>query len=502
MNEPTTAIAPAGRRFFGHPVGLATLFFTEMWERFSYYGMRALLILFLTSAVSTGGFGIDDKTAAAIYGLYTAAVYVVALPGGWIADRLIGTQAAALSGGIIIAIGHLLLGFSGEAQSIFYFGLVVIVLGTGLLKPNLTALVAQLYPEGGYRRDAGFTIYYMSINLGAFLGPLVTAWLAQQYGWHWGFLAAAVGMILGVIYFMRTRERLGSAGREPAPPRAGSAPLDARRWLTGIAIVITLVTVLVWTGIIPLAPVRMQVASTWVIIALVGGYFIYLLFFAGLTKLEYRRAWLMLVLFLGCALFWSGFEQAGSSFTLFAERLTDRQFGSFLVPSGWFQSLNPIFIVIFAPLFSAMWVWLGARNLDPSSPMKFMLGLFGMAIGFLILATAARFAASGGLVSAGWLTSVYLIHTFGELCLSPIGQSTFTKLAPPRLVAQSLGVWFMGLSLGNLMASRLAGEMDTTNLAAMPGQLMDIFWFGMISAVVLLVVGTMINRWIAAVRQE
>jgi proton-dependent oligopeptide transporter, POT family len=189
----------SARGFFGQPAGMSTMFFTEMWERFSYYGMRALLILFLTGAVATGGFGIDDKTAAAIYGLYTAGVYLAALPGGWIADRLIGTQSAALAGGIIIAIGHVLLGFSGQAHSIFYFGLVVIVLGTGLLKPNLTAVVAQLYPEGGYRRDVGFTIYYMSVNLGAFIGPLVTGWLAQKYGWHVGFLSAAVGMLLPVV---------------------------------------------------------------------------------------------------------------------------------------------------------------------------------------------------------------------------------------------------------------------------------------------------------------
>jgi POT family proton-dependent oligopeptide transporter len=487
----------ASRGFFGQPAGMSTLFFTELWERFSYYGMRALLILFLTNAAATGGFGIDDKTAAAIYGLYTAAVYIVALPGGWIADRLIGTQAAALAGGIIIAIGHLLLGLSGQAHSIFYFGLVVIVVGTGLLKPNLTALVAQLYPEGGYRRDAGMTIYYMAINLGGFIGPLATAWLAQKYGWHWGFLAAAVGMMLGVAYFLSTRARLGDAGRGPAPPPPGGAPLNARSWLSGIAIVCALVTLLVWTGIIPLAPIRLQVGSTWVIIAVAAAYFAYLFSFAGLTPIERKRALLMLVLFLGSALFWSGFEQAGSSFSLFADRLTQRHFGSFEVPAGWFQSLNPIFIVVFAPMFSALWVRLGARNLDPSSPAKFMLGLFGMALGFLILATAARIAASGTMVGAGWLTSVYLIHTFGELCLSPIGQSTFTKLAPPRLVAQSLGVWFMGLSLGNLMASRLAGEIDTSNIAAIPGQLMGIVWFGTISAVALWVVGAAINKWIA-----
>jgi POT family proton-dependent oligopeptide transporter len=491
----------SSRGFFGQPAGMSTMFFTEMWERFSYYGMRALLILFLTGAVSTGGFGIDDKTAAAIYGLYTAGVYLAALPGGWIADRLIGTQTAALAGGIIIAIGHLLLGLSFQIHSVFYFGLAVIVVGTGLLKPNLTAVVAQLYPEGGYRRDVGFTIYYMSVNLGAMIGPLVTGQLHQWFGWHVAFLSAAVGMLLGVIYFIRTRARLGAAGRTPAPPPPGGQPLDARRWLTGIGIAVALVVALVWTGALPFSPIGLRGASAAIIASVVGLYFVYMIFFAGLTTLERKRAVLMLVLYLGAALFWSGFEQAGSSFTLFADRLTQRHFGHWEMPSEWFQSFNPVFIVAFAPVLSALWIRLGARNLDPSAPAKFMLGLFGMGLGFLILAFATRVAMSGALVSIGWLTAVYLIHTVGELCLSPIGQSTFTKLAPPRLVAQSLGIWFMSLSLGNLMASRLAGDMDTKHLDVMAGQLSNMFWLSMASGVVLWIVGVGINRWIAASKE-
>jgi POT family proton-dependent oligopeptide transporter len=486
------------RTFFGNPVGLATLFFTEMWERFSYYGMRALLVLFLVDGVNHGGFGLDDRTAAAVYGLYTAAVYLVALPGGWIADRLIGTQSAALWGGVIIALGHVLLGISGSSHPLFYFGLLVIVVGTGLLKPNLSALVAQLYPEGGYRRDAGFTIYYMSVNIGATIGPLITAWLAERYGWPAGFFAAAVGMVLGVAYFIRSRSCLGDMGRGPAPAHAGAKPLRPRPWLTGISIGIAALVLLFWSGALPVSPIGIQAGSTWAIVALSVGYFVYLLFFAGLTLLERKRATLMLVLFFACALFWSGFEQAGSSFNLFAERYTDRVYGSFTVPAGWFQTLNPIFIVIFAPFFSALWVRLGARKLDPSAPLKFAMGLVLMALGFVILAAAARLVAAGQLAGAGWLTSVYLIHTFGELCLSPVGLSVFTKLAPARFVSQSLGVWFMGNSLGNLIAGRIAGEFDASNVAAMPAQMMRIFWFGAISAVVLLVVGAAINKWIAA----
>jgi POT family proton-dependent oligopeptide transporter len=490
------------KNFFGHPTGLSTLFFTEMWERFSYYGMRALLILFLVDNVRHGGFGLDDKTAAAIYGLYTAAVYVVCLPGGWIADRLIGTQLAVLCGGVLIAIGHLLLGFSGSAASVFYFGLVVIMVGTGLLKPNLSALVAQLYPEGGYRRDSGFTMYYMAVNLGGFLGPLVTAWLAQTYGWHAGFFSAAVGMVLGLGYFLKTRSRLGVAGLKPAPPVAGKAPLDARRYLTWIGAAVVAVAILLFSGAVPLSPIRMQSGSASVIVILSVAYFAYLFLGAGLTTVEKKRALLMLVLFLGCALFWSGFEQAGASFNLFAERYTARQIGGYVVPAGWFQSLNSLFIIIFAPAFSALWVRLGQRNLDPSAPVKFTLGLMGMAIGFIIMAAAARLVAAGQQVGMGWLTTVYLVHTFGELCLSPVGLSTFTKLAPERLVGQSLGVWFMGTALGNLIASMIAGNFDAHNLAAVPGQMMNIFWFGAITAAVLLVLGVLINRSIKASEQE
>jgi POT family proton-dependent oligopeptide transporter len=502
MSDATTVIAPKERNFFGHPHGLSTLFFTEMWERFSYYGMRALLVLFLVDAARNGGFGLDDRTATAIYGLYTAAVYVVALPGGWIADRLIGTQAAALWGGVIIALGHLLLGASGNVREVFYIGLLTIVAGTGLLKPNLSALVAQLYPDGGARRDAGFTIYYMAINIGAFLGPLVTAWLAQKYGWHAGFIAAAVGMILGVIYFLRTREQLGTAGRSPPPPAPGQRRANVPLWLGITAgIFVALGTVIV-SGAVSVSPTEIQVTSTWAIVAIAAGYFFYWFCFAGLNSAERRQVVMMLALFLACALFWSGFEQAGSSFNLFAERFTVRNYGAFAIPAGWFQSLNAIFIVIFAPLFSALWVWLGARNLDPSTPVKFVLGLLGMAVGFLIMATAARYVAAGSMVGAGWLTSVYLVHTFGELCLSPVGLSAFTKLAPARFVGQSLGVWFLGTALGNLIAGRIAGEFDANNLGAMPGQLMRIFWFGILSALALLIVGQLINRWIAASRQH
>ena len=488
----------SGTSFFGHPRGLATLFFTEMWERFSFYGMRALLVLFLVDAVARGGFGLDDKTATAIYGLYTAAVYIVALPGGWIADRLIGAQKAVLYGGILISLGSFGLWLSPNA-SMFYLGLIVIILGVGLLKPNISALVADLYPEGGGRRDAGFTIFYMGINLGAFIGPLITAWLAQKYGWRVGFMAAGVGMALGVVQFLVTRQHLGSAGARPHVA-AGTDMSGAWRNLWIGSAILGVLIALPFLGIVKVSPIALQVYGIGVIVAMAALYFAYLLLFAGLDGVEKKRVLVLIVLFLACALFWSGFEQAGSSLNLFAERYTDRVVGAFTVPAGWFQSLNAIFIVIFAPVFSALWVNLARRNLDPSTPVKFALGLVGMALGFLVMFFAARIVADGLPAAAYWLVLTYLFHTFGELCLSPVGLSSVTKLVPQRFVGQSLGIWFLATSLGTLVAGKIAGEFDAENLGAMPSQYLNIFWFGMVAAVVLFLVSPVVKRWMGGVK--
>jgi POT family proton-dependent oligopeptide transporter len=488
----------SGKAFFGHPRGLATLFFTEMWERFSFYGMRALLVLFLVDAIARGGLGLDDKTATAIYGLYTAAVYIVALPGGWIADRLIGAQKAVLYGGVLISLGSFGLWLSPNAQ-MFYLGLIVIILGVGLLKPNISALVADLYPEGGGRRDAGFTLFYMGINLGAFIGPLITAWLAQVYGWRVGFMAAGVGMALGVAQFLATRHHLGGAGAAPHVPAGTDMGGAWRNLWIGSAILGVLVA-LPFLGVVKVSPIALQAYGIYAIVGMAALYFAYLLFFAGLDGVERKRVLVLIVLFLACALFWSGFEQAGSSLNLFAERHTDRVVGAFTLPAGWFQSLNAIFIVIFAPVFSAIWVNLARRNLDPSTPAKFALGLVGMAMGFLMMFLAARIVADGLPAAAYWLVLTYLFHTFGELCLSPVGLSSVTKLVPQRFVGQSLGIWFLGASLGSLVAGKIAGEFDAENVAAMPGQYLNIFWFGMVAAVVLFLVSPVVKRWMGGVK--
>jgi POT family proton-dependent oligopeptide transporter len=478
--------------FFGHPRGLATLFLTEMWERFTFYGMRAVLLLFLVAAVSTGGFGLDDRTGAAIYGLYNAAVYLAALPGGWVADRLIGAQRAVMIGGLAITLGNTLLATSSTPKG-FYLGLVVIVLGVGLLKPNVSAIVAGLYPEGGARLDSGFTVFYIGINLGAFLGPLVIPLAQSYFGLRAGFGVGAIFMAIGLLQFHFTRKYLGEAGIHSAPIHAaGSTALVPRRkewvrlWI-GVAVAAALVAA-VSAGIIPVDPVSLARAGTYVIVGMAVLYFAYYFFIADLTTDERKRGVVLLVLFVGCALFWSGFEQAGSSLNLFADRYTDRTLGWLHVeiPTAWFQSLNSLFIFMFAPFFAWLWIALAKRHLNPAAPAKFAIGVILMGSGFLVMAAAAAVVAKGDKVLPYWLIMTYLLHTFGELCLSPVGLSYFTKLAPKRFVGQMMGMWFLATSLGNLIAGLIAGDFDANNVGAMPGQYLHIVYFSVGLGAVLL----------------
>jgi POT family proton-dependent oligopeptide transporter len=478
--------------FLGHPRGLATLFFTEMWERFTYYGMRAVLVLFLVAAVAQGGFGIDDKTATAVYGLYTAGAYLAALPGGWIADRLIGARHAVLIGGIGIALGNAILATSLSLRA-FYLGLFVIVLGVGLLKPNVSAMVAELYPEGGARLDAGFTVFYMGINIGGTLGPMLTGEAQQLIGLRAGFAVAALFMAFGVIQFHFTRRHLGEAGK---PPRlTGAAQTKAWIYLAGGLAAASFALAACTLGWIEVDPLRLAHAALQVIAATAVAFFAYLFLAAGLSAEERRRAVVIVVLFLGSALFWLGYEQAGSSLNLFAERFTDRGIGShFVIPSSWLQSVNPAFVIIFSPVVAWIWVALGRRNLNPSAPAKFAIGVILMGTGFLVMFAAASIVAHGSKVLPYWLILTYLFHTFGELCLSPVGLSYTTKLAPKRLVGQMMGMWFLSLSLGNLAAGLIAGEFDADNVAAMPAQYLHIVYFAVGLGAVLLILSRPVKR--------
>jgi POT family proton-dependent oligopeptide transporter len=488
------AAAPAvdQPQLFGHPRGLATLFLTEVGERFTYYGMRAILILFMVEAISKGGLGLDDRTANSIYGLYQASTYLLSLFGGWIADRLIGQQRAVFAGGVLIVLGNGMLTVLQPA--VFFSGLAVIVLGVGLLKPNVSAVVAQLYPEGGARRDAGFSIFYMGINLGALVGSWLVPVVAAAYGWAAGFALPAIGMALGLVQFRLTRHYLGAAGATAPGRRASWWPV------AGFLALAAVLALLALAGRVRLDPVAIAVGANWIMIALVAGYFGYLLLYAGLDRAERSRAWAMVALVIACAMFWAGYEQAGASFNLFAERYTERDVLGWLMPAGVLQAVNPLFIIVFAPVFAALWVNLGRQMLEPSAPAKFGLGLLFMGAGFLVMFAAAGYVVQGQKVAATWLVMTYLLQTFGELCLSPVGLSSMTKLAPPRFVGQILGVWFLATAIGVNLAGQFSGNIDPENVATMPSQFLYLFWWGVIGGAVMLALTPFIKRLMAGVQ--
>ncbi len=473
-----------------HPRGIQTLFFTEMWERMSYYGMRALLVLYMTAVVAKGGMGLPDKTATAIYGLYVCAVYLVALPGGWIADRLLGQQRSVLVGGIIIALGHFTLAI--PVTGAFFLGLVFVIAGTALLKPSASSMVGQLYPEGGARRDAGFTLFYMGVNLGAFVGPLICGWLGERVNWHYGFAAAGVGMTGGVIQYALTRGYLGEAGRVPANPSG----TPRRHWsIVGLVVAgLGLLTILALSGVLTINPVSVAQYTSKVIAAVAICWFASVLAFAKLTLVEKKRLGLVAVLFVVSAIFWSGFEQAGSSMNLFADRYTQRSFFGSVIPAGWFQSVNPVFVLLLAPAFSWGWLQLGRRGWLPSVAAKFAGGLMLLAIGFLVMHFASRLALSHGAVSPGWLVSTYFLLTCGELALSPVALSAVTKLAPARLASQTMGIWFLASALGNLVAGLLAGEMSGVNAGAMPAQFLKVVMTAGVAALLLAIFSRPLKR--------
>jgi POT family proton-dependent oligopeptide transporter len=471
----------SNRGFFGHPRGLATLFFTEMWERFSYYGLRPLLVLFMAAALAEGGFGFDRTTASAIVGIYGAFVYVASLPGGWIADRWLGLQRAIFIGAILITSGHLSIGMSGfapdGADKIFFFlGLILIVCGTGLLKPNISAIVGDLYPEGGARRDAGFSIYYMGINIGAFSGQLITGALGEKIGWHYGFGAAGVGMFFGLLVFwLARRKTLGPIGMQVA--RDPNAAVQAKRegtvkMVTAVILgIIALVFALAATGTITLDAPAIGQNMTFVLVGLAVVFFAYVFIAGDINTEEKKRVAVIMVLFLFAAIFWSAFEQAPTSLNLFARDFTDRNIGGWEMPATWFQSVNSFFIIVFAPVFAALWVGMAKREIDLSSPAKFALGLAFAGVGFVLMIFAAnKVVASGGtvLVSPWWLVMSYFFQTLGELCLSPVGLSSMTKLSPRKFVGQMMGIWFLASALGNLIGGLVGGHVDPEKLDQMP----------------------------------
>ncbi len=437
--------------FAGQPGGLSTLFFTELWERFSYYGMRALLALFIVAPAAAGGLGLSTVEAARIYGNYTMAVYMLSIPGGFIADHYLGARRSVLIGGTIIALGHYTLAIN--SLTAFYAGLGLVALGTGLFKPNISAMVGGLYGRGDERRDAGFSIFYMGINIGALAAPLITGFLAQSsrfkawltawgfdpaLSWHWGFGAAGVGMTLGLIVYMLQGKRLEHVGCAPSIPAAG--------W--GMVVLVVFGTAAVM-GVTVLTdqPGFQALRALYLIVPIAA-----IIWFASYGDLDSKRIAAVFVFFIAAMIFWAIFEQAGLTIALFADQLTRTEILGFAFPSAWFQSLNPLFVILLVPLFASAWTRLGPNQ--PSSPMKFVLGLFFLGLSFLLMVPAALLTAEGR-VSPLWLIGLFLLQTIGELFLSPVGLSTMTKLAPMRFVGLMLGVWFLAAAWGNKLAGVL-----------------------------------------------
>lgn len=469
--------------FLGHPRGLATLFFTEMWERFSFYGMRALLVLYMTTPKDLGGLGFDVPTAGAIYGLYTSLVYMTAVPGGILADRFLGLRKAVVVGGLIIMAGHISMAIPSLPN--FFLGLGLIIIGTGLLKPNISSMVGGLYGAEDSRRDGGFSIFYMGINLGAMFAPLACGYLAQDAGfqaqlksmgfdpnhsWHWGFAAAAVGMGLGLVQFLYGTRFLGTVGQNPAEITDQAAHSRLRTMFVAATVgslaVVGALAAAAAGGSLSIGDISN--AAGVVMVALPIAYFAFILTRPEWTEVERKRIGVVSILFFFSMLFWAAFEQAGSSLTLFADRLTLNQILGYTFPSSWFQSVNSIFIIALAPAFSVLWVKLGDR--EPSSPAKFAYGLLFVSLGFLVVAFAAYLSGPEQTrVPPHWLVTVYLLHTIGELCLSPVGLSMVTKLAPARAVGQLMGVWFLSISLGNYIGGRVAGLFESFPLPQLFG---------------------------------
>lgn len=492
MNE-TSRDELMDTQFFGHPKGLSTLFFTEMWERMSYYGMRGLLVLFMTAALQEGGLGITTATAFAIYGLYTASVYFMGLPGGWIADRLIGSQRAIWYGGIIIMCGHIVLAIPNDTT--FFIGLILVVLGTGLLKPNISAVVGQLYSMEDDRRDSGYAIYYMGINIGSLIGYTVCGYLAENIGWHWAFGAAAVGMALGLVHFRMTTDTLKGVG---AAPVSAMSPANVKKSWSGISlflVVLTIVSALMLSGKMSVDAVQLSKNAAYFFCAVFIIYFFAIYFRGNLNATEKRGMWALLLVCIASTCFWSGFEQAGSSLNIFGRDFTDRTILGFEFPTTWLQNANPFFIIVLTPFFAALWINVGKRMVTPAYGIKCAVGLIIMAMGFVVMYFAAQIAASGLKVAPYWLIMTYFLHTVGELCLSPIALSAVSKLSPKRFVGQLMGVFVLTYSMGNIIAGLLAGNFDPQQVDQMPNLFLQIVTFSVGIGAVVLVVGLVTKQW-------
>ncbi len=508
------------RTFFGHPRGLAVLFFAEMWERFSFYGMRGLLILYLTKH-----WLFSDGLASGIYASYAALVYLMPVVGGLVADRYLGFRKAVTIGAVLLCLGHLGMAYEGEpaqringavvqdelALQVFYLSLGLIIVGVGLLKPNISSIVGSLYGPEDTRRDSGFTIFYMGINVGAVLAALTCGYLGEVYGWAYGFGLAGIGMLVGLVTFVRGKPLLEGHGEPP-----DEAKLQRVRFGLSLQFRIILGAL----GMVVVAWWLMQNQAvvghllTFSSAAAVAGVLVYM--FVSCSVEERKSMGLLLFLTAYSVIFWALFEQAGSSMNLFADRNVDREILGVRVATAQLQFFNPGFIILLAPLFSMLWQWLGSRHREPSAATKFGLGVTQAGLGFLILVYGISHADSTGQVAMVWLALAYLIHTTGELCLSPVGLSMVTKLSVARVVGLMMGVWFLASSVAHYVAGLIAaiaqveGGAGASSLDSLQVYAETFYTVGMVglgTGVFLLILSPFLTRWVSAgnpasVRQE
>jgi proton-dependent oligopeptide transporter, POT family len=498
---------------FGHPVSLFVLFFSEFWERFSFYGMRALLVLYMIDQVA--GLGYSDEKAYAVYGAYGAMVYATPAIGGLLADRVLGYRKAIILGAVLMALGHFAMAI--EHPAFFYGALGLLILGNGFFKPNISSLVGKLYADGDPRRDSAFTIFYMGINAGAMVAPIacsaLVAWFAIKGGdgeiirkaWHYGFGLAGIGMVVGLITFLVFQKHLGDKGLAPTLPEGGAPPTS---WQIATYVVPFLaLPAVMWL-------VTQHEVLGGGLLLLGGAIFGYLAYHSVRSeKVERERMWVVLVLMFFSMLFWAFFEQAGSSISVFTERNVDRVIFGSEISAENFQAVNPLFILLLAPVFAGLWTFLGRRGADPSTPIKFALGIIQLGLGFVVLWYGASHA-QAGMVAVGWLLAGYLLHTTGELCLSPVGLSMVTKLSPARMVGLVMGAWFLATSFSHYLAGMIAamtgssGEVDASTLTAAESVVLYEPVFMSIAAVacgagvVLLILSPVLTRWMHSADAE
>jgi len=460
-----------------HPSGLYTLFATEFWERFSYYGMRALLVLYLTASFTDGGFGMARDAALEVYAVFTGLVYLTPILGGLLADKFLGQRKSIFIGGLVMALGQFALAASvsydigGDMEMrkyLLYCGLGLLILGNGFFKPNISTMVGGLYDSNDPRKDSAFTIFYMGINLGAFLSPFVAGGLGEKIGWHYGYISAGVGMIIGLVWFYFRRISLKEVG---LPPNREQSQLSLifKDWLE--IIYFSVGSVFVVLGLIKL--IDTLDSGTLDIVKLTAAilgaaYLLYAIYQGTEGKDQWSRVFVIIVLAIFNVIFWSGFEQAGGTFNLFAEENTNRLIFGWDVPASWFQALNPVFIVTLAPLFSMLWISLAQMGKNPRTPYKFSFGLLLLGLGFIVMIGAQNNADAGLMVSPMWLVGVYFLHTSGELCLSPVGLSMITKLSPPKIVSAMMGLWMGSIALGNYLAGTLEQILKTYDFELYP----------------------------------